>query len=1390
MSGQVSRTRSSGCLWFSGTSKGNLGGAAVALGLAMAMVMLPATAALAQPRTHRSGSQVLIGVPLPASVQSLVRGWSGPAPVAPVGVPKEGVPPPYAVPLSIVEEVAQRRAWAVWGSQARIGSIIPMCDLEGQTTAYLVDFTLDGSPMPNYVKLAADAERERESRRGRSGEGPKAMPPTFGAPATLSLAHRYAHLVVSARSDRMPVLEMARGPSAYYSWAAMASRKAAASRLNRIFYQWPDGVWFEFAQHTGVVVGAAPHSRAMPAGQFHARTIKHARQRPTALGTVERDEGADKVLRNACEDAWLAARSKAPKYFEKHYIYGTSVNGGEASHDDWVAGRAHMPFFDWHRGCAPTAVAMCLGYYDEFRWFGRLIDYYYHPAQGAANAPNVTDELAYAMHTGEDGGTNSLDIEPGTEQVANVINPYSFDVTMHLASLFNDWGWDVITAAVDDNDPYVWSTNRQWTTTVRGQHSVAGYGYGIIQGAGSGNQYVLVHNTWDWTEKAYVHVDGDPLTCPQVHRIDAGGGVFYNARLTHPRGQPHPPFLYGGQQTTITWDNHGRPADEVKVLYSPSAGEDAILWYHLATVPDEGAFEWLVPNEFTSEASISIQQVSAGTVVSSDGSWNRVRIQKDQQAPVTPTVSSASHPSSAQWYSNNDPTFDWVTHDCPTTPGRDEYTSGIRGYWYGLDEPDPGNHHTTGESKQLHDVADGVHTFYVKAEDNVGNESGVGNRKVRIDTSTPSVPSISSPTHPNQNQSYANDDPEFEWQASNDQGSGVDHYEVHLDGGSWHDVGDNRSKNYSNLPDGEHVFSARAVDGAGNIGAAGNYGFKIDSGPSAPTAGFDGTPTTGSRPLSVQFTDRSTGEIDTWSWNFGDGHTSTSRSPRHEYQDANTYTVSLTVRGPGGEDTRRRTDYIHVLAAVETLTVAPSGEITLYPDGQQQFTATAHYDNGDTADVSSLAAWEWDGPTGTGDVSDNGLFTGGSVSGSGRVRATFDGKTDTSGLVRVLGSPVVTSPNDPGVVWTQGRSDTITWQDFDGPDVRIQLCRNGTPVRTISSATPNDGRFVWRVPVRQRAGAGHSIRISSVPEDGSQDSSDNAFRIQRCSRVTYPDAAGIRWTVGQGYAIQWKGFVGERVRIKLYKGGVFSRNIGWATPNDGRFFWQVPANQAYGNNYSIRISSATFECDPDFSNNHFSISGPNRKVTYPSAAGLAFARGRSFAIRWRGFTGGQVRIQLYTGGRLARIISRGTPNDGQFWWRVPDDLPPGGQYRIRISARDYSCPPDFSNNYFRVTAAKTAVGSALVISSAQVSQGAVGATISYSLSAAADVEVTVLNIAGRPVRRLSAGSPSPAGMGSVIWNLMSAAGTRVPQGLYLCTIRARGADGQSQSVVLPMTVSR
>ncbi|MDY9926333.1 S-layer protein domain-containing protein [Methanosarcina sp.] len=79
-----------------------------------------------------------------------------------------------------------------------------------------------------------------------------------------------------------------------------------------------------------------------------------------------------------------------------------------------------------------------------------------------------------------------------------------------------------------------------------------------------------------------------------------------------------------------------------------------------------------------------------------------------------------------------------------------------------------------------------------------------------------------------------------------------------------------------------------------------------------PVANFSASPTSGYAPLTVNFTDQSTGSPICWYWNFGDKCISTDQNPVHTYKKAGKYTVSLTVENAVGEDTKKIRKYIIV----------------------------------------------------------------------------------------------------------------------------------------------------------------------------------------------------------------------------------------------------------------------------------------------------------------------------------------------------------------------------------------------------------------------------------------------------------------------------------------------
>jgi PKD repeat protein len=127
-----------------------------------------------------------------------------------------------------------------------------------------------------------------------------------------------------------------------------------------------------------------------------------------------------------------------------------------------------------------------------------------------------------------------------------------------------------------------------------------------------------------------------------------------------------------------------------------------------------------------------------------------------------------------------------------------------------------------------------------------------------------------------------------------------------------------------------------------------------------PQAQFSGTNTSGTAPLSVSFTDQSTGDVTGWAWTFGDGGTSTQRNPTRTYQSPGTYNVTLRVTGPAGNSQLTKSGFVNVSDAPEAPQAVFSATNT---SGDAPLMVT--FSDQSTGDVTG---WSWtfgDGGTST-----------------------------------------------------------------------------------------------------------------------------------------------------------------------------------------------------------------------------------------------------------------------------------------------------------------------------------------------------------------------------------------------------------------------------------------
>ena len=137
------------------------------------------------------------------------------------------------------------------------------------------------------------------------------------------------------------------------------------------------------------------------------------------------------------------------------------------------------------------------------------------------------------------------------------------------------------------------------------------------------------------------------------------------------------------------------------------------------------------------------------------------------------------------------------------------------------------------------------------------------------------------------------------------------------------------------------------------------------------------------------------------------------------------------------------------------------------------------------------------------------------------------------------------------------------------------------------------------------------------------------------------------------------------------------------------------------------------------------------------------------------------------------------------------DVETGRTINMRTSS-GYVCQlgAEQTNRYIEVVASERG-GSAITISGVRAEATRSGAShIVFALSDEAAVDVEILNIAGRRVRKLTGEQLLPAGTATLLWDHRADSGTRVPPGRYLVSVLARTQDGTRAKALCTLRVQR
>lgn len=196
--------------------------------------------------------------------------------------------------------------------------------------------------------------------------------------------------------------------------------------------------------------------------------------------------------------------------------------------------------------------------------------------------------------------------------------------------------------------------------------------------------------------------------------------------------------------------------------------------------------------------------------------------------------------------------------------------------------------------------------------------------------------------------------------------------------------------------------------------------------------------------------------------------------------------------------------------------------------------------------------------------------------------------------------------------------------------------------------------------------------------------------ITCCTKVTAPNG-NEDWLTGSSHNVTWEyngGCCASDAMISLYKNDVFQYVI---APNvsmsGGSCSWTIPASQAAGSDYKIRVCCNEDDNICDFSDGSFSISSPIA-VTSPNG-GESWVVGTTRDITWNcvgADCSSDVRVSLYKGGIKQYLIASNVPvGDGLYRWTIPASQSTGNDYQIRVSCNaDYNIC-DYSDSNFSIS---------------------------------------------------------------------------------------------------------
>jgi PKD repeat protein len=220
----------------------------------------------------------------------------------------------------------------------------------------------------------------------------------------------------------------------------------------------------------------------------------------------------------------------------------------------------------------------------------------------------------------------------------------------------------------------------------------------------------------------------------------------------------------------------------------------------------------------------------------------------------------------------------------------------------------------TGTETSASDLSVGLHQITLTARDSRGL---AGTASVGIEILANEAPSVTISQPPDAAEFSDSETITFEGTATDSEDGTLTGnalvWSSSIDG----EIGSGDSISSSSLTVGDHAITLTATDAQGQEGSV-TVSIRVTSPTGiSPVASF----TSSCIGLTCDFTDASTdadGTIVSWSWDFGDGETSSEQNPQHLFATGGPHTVALVVQDDAGNDSDSSVEGLNLTTPVQT----------------------------------------------------------------------------------------------------------------------------------------------------------------------------------------------------------------------------------------------------------------------------------------------------------------------------------------------------------------------------------------------------------------------------------------------------------------------------------------